>query len=159
MAMEHTHVPATHNPKSTAQIAGHPIHAMLVPFPIAFLLATLAADVVYWTTSDTSWSTAAVWLLATGIGTALLAAGFGFIDFIGDRRIRTRVAWTHFLGNLTAVGLSAVNLILRFAMGAEAGSATGIWISAAVVLMLLVTGWLGGEMVYRGRVGVADEPK
>jgi uncharacterized membrane protein len=52
------------NPKSTVSIAGHPIHPLLVPFPIALFVATLVCDVVYWQTASSAWSTAAIWLLA-----------------------------------------------------------------------------------------------
>ena len=48
----------TPNPKSTAEVAGHPIHPMLIPFPIAFLVATFVSDLIYWQTGNAAWSTA-----------------------------------------------------------------------------------------------------
>jgi uncharacterized membrane protein len=91
--------------------------------------------------------------------TALLAAVFGFTDFIGDRRIRDlRAAWWHFLGNLVAVLLSAFNWYRRYEYGEEAVVPSGLILSLIIVGILLFTGWKGWEMVYRGRVGIADLP-
>ena len=55
------------NPKSTASIAGHPIHPMLIPFPITFFVSTFVCDIVYWQTANTAWATAGIWLLGAGI--------------------------------------------------------------------------------------------
>ena len=60
------------NPKSTASIAGHPIHPMLIPFPIAFFVATLACDIAYWGAAGEAWVTASLWLLGAGIIMAAL---------------------------------------------------------------------------------------
>ena len=75
-------------PKSTASIAGHPIHPMLVPFPIAFLVSALLTDIAYVKSGWAMWAYASSWLIGAGIVAALLAALFGFIDFFGDKRIR-----------------------------------------------------------------------
>jgi uncharacterized membrane protein len=146
------------NPKSTAQIAGHPLHPMLVPFPIAFLTATLASDLAYTGSGNPFWATASYWLLAAAIVMALLAAVMGFTDFFAEPRIRDiRASWLHMAGNLIAVLVSLYNFWLRHD-DQEAAYPTGLWISLAVVLLLLVNGWLGWEMVYKHRVGVADAP-
>ena len=55
------------NPRSTASIAGHPIHPMLVAFPIAFFVATLACDITFWRTGDAYWATTAQWVLGAGL--------------------------------------------------------------------------------------------
>jgi len=78
------------NPRSTASIAGHPIHPMLIPFPIAFFVATFVCDVVFWQTSNAMWATAAVWLLGAGIVMAALAALAGLPDVLGEPRIRAQ---------------------------------------------------------------------
>lgn len=146
------------NPQSTAKIAGHPLHPMLVPFPIAFFAGTLAADLAFWKTGDAFWFLATEWLLGAGIVMALLAAVAGFTDFLGDQRIRElSVAWWHFLGNLLVVLVEAFNLYRRYEIGPDAVIPTGLLLSLGAVLVLLVNGWLGWEMVYRKHVGVADE--
>jgi uncharacterized membrane protein len=145
------------NPKSTAQIAGHPLHPMLVPFPIAFLVGTLASDLAFAGTADIFWATASFWLLAAALVTALLAAVLGFIDFLGDARIRAgSTAWYHMIGNLVAVVLSLINFWLRLGPPA-AGHPTVLWISLVVALLLLFNGWMGWELVYKHRVGIAED--
>jgi uncharacterized membrane protein len=148
------------NPRSTAQIAGHPIHPMLIPFPIALLVATFASDLAFWKIGNGSWAIASLWLLGAALVMAALAAVAGLTDFLGERRIRDiRDAWLHMIGNVTAVVLSLINFYLRYAHGAEAGVFPwGIWISLIVVLLLLFNGWKGWNLVYKHRVGVADAP-
>src|SRR4051794_21063923 len=75
------------NPQSTARLMGHPIHPMLVPFPIAFFIGALLADLAYLKTAEPFWATAAAWLLGAGLVGAALAALAGLTDFLGDRRI------------------------------------------------------------------------
>ena len=148
----------TRNPKSTAQIAGHPLHPMLIPFPVAFLVATLVSDLIFWQTRNPAWSTASLWLLGAALVMAALAALAGLTDFLGDSRIRSlSAAWHHMLGNVIAVLLSLWNWYRRYETGEAAVLPTGLIISAVVVLILLYTGWRGWEMVYRHRVAVADE--
>ncbi len=146
-----------HNPKSTAQIAGHPIHPMLIPFPVAFLVATFVCDLIYWSTGNAAWSTASLYLLGAALVMAALAAVAGLIDFLGDRRIRDlSAAWHHMLGNVVVVLLSLWNWWRRYDAGEAAVVPTGLAISLLVVLILLYTGWRGWEMVYKHRVGIAD---
>ena len=91
-------------PRSTATIGGHPIHPMLVPLPIGFLVGAFFTDVAYVMWPWASWAYFSTWLIAAGIVSALLAAVFGFIDFFGARRIRQiRKSWYHMIGNLLAV--------------------------------------------------------
>jgi len=144
----------TEYPKSTASIGGHPIHPMLIPFPIAFLVGALLTDIAYVKSGSPAWAISSTWLIAAGIVTALLAAVFGFIDFFGERRIRNlKVAWMHMIGNLVAVVVSVGNFLVHRGDGATVSS-TGLTLSIVVVLILLFTGWLGGHMVYRHGVAV-----
>src|SRR5215216_4729242 len=97
---------ANGNPKSTASIAGHPIHPMLIPFPVVFLVTACVSDLVFWANGNDFWATVSMWLLGAGIVMALAAALFGFADFFGDDRIRRLSdAWQHMIGNLVAVVL------------------------------------------------------
>ena len=150
-------------PKSTASIAGHPIHPMLVPFPIAFLVGALLTDITYLKSGWAMWAYASSWLIGAGIATALLAALFGFIDFLGERRIRRlKPAWYHMIGNLIAVLLSIANFVVHMRDGALAVEGLGITLSAIVVLLLMFNGWLGGHLVYRHGVAVRpidDDPR
>lgn len=146
------------NPRSTAKIAGHPIHPMIVPFPIAFFVAALVTDILYMTTGSVAFADASMWLLGAGLAGALLAAVLGFTDFVGDARVRAlRQAWLHMGGNLVLVLLEAANFFLR-AVGPLKHTVSGgaLTLSAVSVVLLLFNGWMGWEMVYRRHVGIAD---
>lgn len=145
------------NPKSTASIAGHPIHPMLIPFPIAFLVTAFATDLVFWWTENFFWATASMWLLGAGIVMALVAAVFGFIDFFGESRIRNLTdAWLHMAGNLIAVLLALLNWYIRYRSGGAGVLPWGIGLSLATVLLLLFNGWKGWNLVYRHHVAVSE---
>lgn len=79
----------TRNPQSTAHIAGHPLHPMLVPFPVAFLVATLVCDLIFWRTGNTAWSTASLYLLGAALVFVALAGVAGLTDFFeaGDAAV------------------------------------------------------------------------
>ena len=102
------------NPKSTATIGGHPIHPMLVPFPIACLVGAFVTDLLFLHYGSAGFANASKWLLAFGILTALLAAGVGLIDFMGDDRIRRLGhALQHMIANVSAVVVAVINLVVR----------------------------------------------
>ena len=145
------------NPRSTAKIGDHPIHPMLIPFPIVFFVSTFVADLVYLAGDDAGWARASVWLLGAGLVGALAAALAGFADFFGDKRV-TRIgdAWQHMIGNLAAVGLQGVNFYLRYDDPEAAIAPAGVILSTVVVVLLLFNGWKGWNLVYRHHVGVAD---
>jgi uncharacterized membrane protein len=146
---------------STAAVAGHPIHPMLVVFPIAFLVSVLAADLAFWGTNDPFWARASTWLLGAGVVMGVLAAVAGLVEFLTISRVRLLAAsWIHFLGNAAAILLALANLLYRIDAGLGAGVIPfGLILSAAVVAILLVTGWLGGELVFRHRIGVITDKK
>lgn len=145
------------NPKSTAQIAGHPIHPMLITFPITFFVSTFVADLIYWQTGSAVWAAATVWLLGAGLIMAVLAAVMGLTDVLGDAQIRNLSdGWLHAGGNAVVVLIELYNWYARYESGGAAIVPTGLVLSLIVVLILLFTGWKGWEIVYRHRVGVAD---
>src|SRR6266540_2994705 len=130
------------NPKSTAQIAGHPIHPMLIPFPIAFFVAALICDLAYWQNGSAQWATAAMWLLGAGLVMAALAAVMGLIDVLGDQRIRAlNDVWWHAGGNVVVVLLELFNWYARYTQGTAAVVPKGLILSLIVVGILLFTGW------------------
>jgi uncharacterized membrane protein len=148
------------NPDSTATIGGHPIHPMLIPFPIVFLLSTLVADIVFWATGNPAWATAAIWLLGAGILTALAAAIAGVIDFMGDQRIRAlNDAWQHGLGNVIAVLIALFNWYWRYLYGVDGVLPLGLILSVVIAAILGFTAWKGGDLVYKHRVAVEDDPR
>lgn len=145
--------------ESTAQVGGHPLHPMLVPFPIVFLITTLACDIMFWVSEDPFWATVAIWALGAGLATGAVAAMAGLADFLGSARIRAlKDSWQHFIGNAAVLVLAFVNFYVRWSdtTVADAVFPAGILLSAVVVLVLGYTGWKGGEMVYRHGIGVAS---
>src|SRR3954471_20153695 len=119
------------NPHSTAKIAGHPLHPMIVPFPIAFFISALATDLMYLNTGRPGFADASVWLLGAGIAMALLAAVLGLTDFLGDRQVRSlRHAWWHMIGNVAAVVLEVVNFAMRMGHATDAVAGAGVALSA-----------------------------
>src|SRR3954462_14555555 len=90
------------HPRSTAKIADHPIHPMLIPFPIVCFILTFVVDILY-ARGNTSLATASNWLLIVGLVMAGLAAVTGLTDFLGEKRIQVSDAVKHMLANVTAV--------------------------------------------------------
>ena len=139
--------------RSTFAINGHPLHPMVVPIPIALFVAALVTDLLFVVDGSAGWAEASRWLLGGGLVGALLAAVGGFIDFAANSAIRDlRDAWMHLFANLTLVLIEGVNLILRLPDRTVAGS-FGLALSIAGVLVLLFSGWKGGELVFRHGVG------
>jgi uncharacterized membrane protein len=141
--------------RPTARIATHPIHPMLVPFPIACFVGTLITDLAYWQTAEMMWANFSAWLLTAGLLMGLLAAIAGLIDFLGNRLIRALwPAWAHLLGNALVLILSFFNALVHSRDAWTSVVPTGLILSAVVVLIILFTGWMGWSMVYRHHVGV-----
>ena len=140
---------------STVSVAGHPLHPVIVTFPVAFLVGAAGTDIGYWLTSDPFWARASVWLIGAGFAAGILAAITGFLDFARIKRVRERSAgWLHMGGNVTAMVLSLINLVLRQGNPAEPIVFTGLALSIVVASLLGVTGWFGGELSFRHKVGV-----
>jgi len=140
---------------STVAIAGHPIHPVIVTLPVAFLVALAGTDLGYLLTFDSFWARASMWLLGAGLVTGLAAAATGLSDFIGIERVRKRTAgWAHLFLNIAILTMSAVNFILRW--GNPTGNLLpwGIGISSFVAILLGLSGWYGGELVYRHKIAV-----
>lgn len=140
---------------STVAIAGHPLHPLIVTFPIAFLVAVLGTDLGYWLTGDLFWARASLWLLGAGFVSGIVAALTGMMDFLKIDRVRKRRAgWFHMVGNVTALGLTLINWFLRLNNEADAILPGGIIISFIVASLLGITGWYGAELIYRHKVAV-----
>ncbi len=147
-------------PRSTARVGGHPIHPMLVPIPITCFVGTLLTDIAYWRTADIMWGDFSDWLLTVGLIVSILVVIAGLIDFLGDRRIRALPqAWIHGAGNALALALAILNAMVHTRDAYTSVVPTGLILSALVVLILVVTGWNGWDMVYRHGVGLRPEPR
>jgi uncharacterized membrane protein len=141
---------------STATIAGQPIHPKLVPFPIVCFIGALLTDLAYAHTPDMMWANFSAWLLAVGLIMGVLAAIAGLIDFAGNRLIRAQgPAWPHLIGNVIVLVLALFNNLIHTRDAWTSVVPTGLILSALTIIVMLVTAWLGGYLVYRHGVGVS----
>lgn len=143
--------------ESRAKLFGHPIHQMLIVFPLGLLATALAFDAVQLVTGNGYWSEIAYWMIAAGVVTGLLAAPFGLIDWLaipsGTRA--KRIGAIHGVGNVVVVFLYGVSWLAR------TGNPAAPEVPAMALAFLggglaLITGWLGGELVDRLAVGVDE---
>lgn len=142
--------------ESKVKLLGHPIHPMLIVFPLGLLITALVFDVVYLSTRNTSFATVSFWCIAAGIVGGLLAALFGLIDWLNvpnDTRAKSVGMW-HGLGNVVVVALFAVSWWIRYNDAAHVPSTAAFVLALLGVALGGVTGWLGGELVDRLGVGV-----
>jgi uncharacterized membrane protein len=143
--------------ESRAKLLGHPIHQMLIAFPLGLLATALVFDVIHLITGNGFWSELAFWMIAAGVISGLLAAPFGLIDWLaipaGTRA--KRIGALHGVGNVIVVLLYAASWLSRSDMPSQPGT-PGYVLSFAGGGLALITGWLGGELVDRLSVGVDD---
>jgi nitrite reductase/ring-hydroxylating ferredoxin subunit/uncharacterized membrane protein len=142
--------------RSAASVKGHPIHAMLIPFPIAFLVGGFLFDAGAWIWDGAGFGGTAGYLAAAGIVMAVVAAIPGAIDYfrtVPPRSSGKQRATRHALANLGAVALVAVALLLRGGLdGAPTILTLVVW--AAGLGLLSMGGWMGGTLVYRNQIGI-----
>ena len=129
---------------------------MLVTIPIGLWLLSFVCDLVFmFGKGDPAWSTVAMYCMAGGLAGALLAAVPGAIDLNSLRGQKAgRVGLIHMTINLTVVGLYALNLFFR--AQSDQASSSLVAMSAFALVLLVISGWLGGRMVYELGVGVAQ---
>ena len=139
--------------RATFAINGHPLHPLLVPIPIALFASALATDIAYAAGCGEGFATASLWLLGGGLAGAVLAAIAGFTDFAASSAIRAlRDAWLHLFANLTVVVIELISFFLRLG-DRWIADGLGLGLSVVAVLLLLFSGWKGGELVFRYGVG------
>jgi uncharacterized membrane protein len=134
---------------------GHMVHPMLVVFPLGLLATAVIFDIVGLSTGNAAWHGISFWMIAAGIIGGLLAAVFGLIDWIGipwGTRAKTVGLW-HGVGNVVVVLLFIVSWFLR-RPAPEAPDSFALTLSFVGVVVALISGWLGGELVERLGVGV-----
>jgi uncharacterized membrane protein/nitrite reductase/ring-hydroxylating ferredoxin subunit len=139
--------------RSKASIKGHPIHPILIPFPIAFLIGTLLFDVLHLISGNKSYWQTGEYLEIAGIVSALIAAIPGVIDYfktVPPNSSGKKRAATHGLINISLVVIFAIAYVLRN----NSTVVLIIGLEAIGVIMLFISGWLGGTLAYRNQIGV-----
>ena len=144
---------------SPASLGGHPVHPMLIPFPVALRVFSLVADVLYLWRGNPGWRDwIAFYTLLGGIIGGALAAVPGFIDWLSlkDREV-VKIANWHARLNVIALLIFVASFYLRTTSGAGlvGGSYTIPFAFSVVgVILITVSGWLGGELVFRHGVAL-----
>lgn len=139
---------------STIAVAGHPLHAMSVHFPIAFVAATLAADVFYWFGGDAFWLRTGVWAAGVAFGTGVAAGLIGTAELLAVPGIRARTAsWRHAIAAMTLIAICGLNWGLRLD---DPGSVLpyGLLVSLLGAAFTALAGWHGGKLVFDHGVGL-----
>jgi uncharacterized membrane protein len=125
---------------------------MLVSFSAAYFAGALVTDLVYWQMPDALWERFSIWLILAGLVMAGLATIAYVIDLAGRRRIE-RPAWPRVIGYALAVLLSVVNAFVHSRDGYTAVVPNGLTLSALVVVVLILTAWVGMALANRQRFG------
>jgi uncharacterized membrane protein len=129
-----------------------PLHRVLVAFSAAYFAGALVTDLVYWQMPDVMWERFSIWLIFAGLVMAGLATIAYVIDFAGRRRIE-RPAWPRAIGYALAVLLSVANAFVHSRDGYTAVIPSGLALSALVVVVLILTAWVGMALTNRRRFG------
>lgn len=136
--------------QARARILGHPVHQILIVFPLGLLATSFFFDLAYLATARAELANVAFWMIVAGVIGGLVAAVFGVIDWRAiPRGTRARrVGALHGCGNAIVALLFAAGVLLRWD---ERGhpEAWAILLSGCGVLLSVVTGWLGGELAER----------
>ncbi|MFC4726305.1 DUF2231 domain-containing protein [Glycocaulis abyssi] len=148
--------PAYHDLDSRIALAGHPIHAMLVAFPIAGTFALAFCDVAFWWTGDLFWARAALWASGGGFAMGCLAALAGAAELLLVPGVRRRAAaWSHAVAAMVLLGVMAASWSLRLQQGADAILPWGLILSWMALGLVGIAGWHGGKLVFEHQVGVS----
>lgn len=143
---------------SRMSIMGHPIHPMLIHFPMAALLGLVGTDVGYIFTGDPFWARASQWLAGVGAFGGWVAGLVGLIDLVTVRGVRRLVtAWSHAIVAVMLLSLASFNWLLRFGDAAAPLQPWGLILSCATAVLIAGAGILGGQLVYEHGVGVDTE--
>ena len=143
--------------ESKVKFAGHPVHPMLIVFPLGLLATAVIFDIIYLVSGNSQWTVVAYYMIGAGIIGGLAAAVFGWLDWIAipsGTRAR-RIGLWHGVGNVVVLALFILSWVLR-RENPEVPPTGAIVAGLTGAVIALVTGWLGGELVDRLGVGVDD---
>jgi uncharacterized membrane protein len=141
--------------RGKATVAGHPIHPLMVTLPIGCFVAALIADIVSIWAGPAFFPAMATWLIAFGVISAIVAAFSGVIDYLTapmSAEAKGLAAW-HMTLNLAVIIIFGTAFALRYG---HYDSVSGHVLTVLGVVVLLVSGWLGGEIAHRHLVGSSE---
>jgi uncharacterized membrane protein len=138
--------------RTPARVAGHPIHPMLVAFPIGLWVFSFVCDLIFLAARTPAWNTAAYFALCGGIVGAVSAAVPGLVDGLFLRKSPIfRTVLTHMALNLLALMMFVMSFLSR---SIEAPFSWSLTLSAIGLVSLAIGGWFGGELVFVHGLGV-----
>jgi uncharacterized membrane protein len=144
---------------SAVAVAGHPLHAMSVHFPIAFVIATLGCDVIYWWSADPFFLRAGLWSAGAAFAAGVGAGAIGTAELLLVPGIRIRVAsWTHAVAAMMLIAIAGMNWGLRLA-DETAVLPHGLTLSLLAAVFTGLAGWHGGKLVFDHGIGLLISEK
>ncbi|MCB5204707.1 DUF2231 domain-containing protein [Neorhizobium sp. T786] len=144
---------------SAIAVAGHPLHAMTVHFPIALVFATLAVDLLYWWSADQFWVRVGVWSSGGAFFMGVAAGIVGTIELLSVAGIRERVAsWAHAIAAMMLIAVAGLNWGLRVTESADV-LPHGLLVSVLAAIITGMAGWHGGKLIFDHGVGLMVSPK
>ncbi len=148
-----------HDVSSAVAVAGHPIHAMSVHFPIALVIATLGVDIFYWWTADPFWVRVGLWSAGFAFVTGVGASIVGTMELLLVPGIRKRAAsWAHAVAALLLLAVAGANWSLRLAHP-EAVLPHGLMLSVLATVATGLAGWHGGKLIFHHGIGLMVSSK
>jgi uncharacterized membrane protein len=143
--------------ESRAKLLGHPIHTALIVFPLGLLGMAVIFDLLALAMGQGYWAEIALWMMVAGVVTGLIAAPFGLVDWLAipARTRAKRIGALHGIGNVIVLLLFAASAWMRWDVP-QSPAVFAVTLSLLGLILALVTGWLGGELVDRLGVGVDD---
>ncbi len=143
---------------SAVALAGHPIHAMMVHFPIALVFATLGVDLFYWWTADPFWLRVGIWSSGFAFATGVAAGLFGTVELLLVQQIRRRLqSWNHAVIAMNLIAITGLNWGVRLADDASV-LPHGLLLSLLASVFTGLAGWHGGKLIFNHGVGVMVAP-
>ncbi len=156
--MERYAEPPSQGTRTAVAVKGHPLHPMLVTFPIAFLISVPGSDLAFLLTGDPFWARTSFWLLGVGTAMGFVAGLSGTVELLAVRGIRRRAAaWSHFVAAVMLLAVAFANWFLRLGDPVGAIWFWGLYMSGLGALLVAGAGWIGGHLVFEHQVGVVDE--
>lgn len=142
--------------ESRVKLFGHPVHPMLIVFPVGLLATAVIFDILHLVTGNPVLAAVSFYMIAAGAVGGLLAAIFGLIDWLAlpDNSRAKNIGLWHGIGNVVIVALFAVSWLLRGNNPNFVPDTLALLLSFAGIALALITAWIGGELVYRLGVGV-----
>jgi uncharacterized membrane protein len=144
---------------SAVAVAGHPLHAMSVHFPIALVIATLGTDIFYWWSADEFWVRVGIWSAGFAFWTGVGAGLVGTAELLLVPGIRGRVAsWAHGIAAITLIAVAGLNWGVRLTDPA-AVLPHGLLLSLLATVLTALAGWHGGKLIFHHGIGLMVSAK